>query len=133
MVAGGTAVLGAASYIHLAVAGHSLATADMAGVSVLWTLVMSVRGEGAAPVLRKAGLLTAGVLAVVLGALAVFAGPIADRLFRLARHRRRDAADPARRRAAPQRRTGPRRATRRGLRSAGDRHPPAVRFHDPAA
>ncbi|MFB7261833.1 hypothetical protein ACFCXH_06670, partial [Streptomyces nojiriensis] len=42
MVAGGTAVLGAASYIHLAVAGHSLSEADKAGVSVLWTLVMSV-------------------------------------------------------------------------------------------
>ncbi|MGW9155153.1 hypothetical protein [Streptomyces virginiae] len=41
----------------------------------------AVCGEGAAPVLRKAGLLTAGVLAVVLGALALFAGPIADRLF----------------------------------------------------
>lgn len=102
MVAGGTAVLGAASYIHLAVAGHSLSKADMAGVSVLWTLVMSlgiglffpveqeltrivaarvVRGEGAAPVLRKAGLLTVGILAVVLGLLAAFARPIADRLF----------------------------------------------------
>ncbi|WP_327168624.1 hypothetical protein [Streptomyces subrutilus] len=102
MVAGGTAVLGAASYIHLAVAGHSLSKADMAGVSVLWTLVMSVgiglffpveqeltrivaartvRGEGVAPVLRKAALLTAGILAAVLGVLAVFAGPIADRLF----------------------------------------------------
>ncbi|MFB6995346.1 hypothetical protein [Streptomyces virginiae] len=41
----------------------------------------AVCGEGAAPVLRKAGLLTAGFLAVVLGALALFAGPIADRLF----------------------------------------------------
>ncbi|MFB7255178.1 lipopolysaccharide biosynthesis protein [Streptomyces nojiriensis] len=102
MVAGGTAVLGAASYIHLAVAGHSLSEADKAGVSVLWTLVMSVgiglffpieqeltrivaarvvRGEGAAPVLRKAGLLTGGVLGAVLAALAVFARPIADRLF----------------------------------------------------
>ncbi|MFJ7587208.1 hypothetical protein ACIQZO_07395 [Streptomyces sp. NPDC097617] len=102
MVAGGTAVLGAASYIHLAVAGHSLSEADKAGVSVLWTLVMSVgiglffpieqeltrivaaravRGEGAAPVLKKAGLLTAGILAAVLGALALFAGPVADRLF----------------------------------------------------
>ncbi|WP_329099571.1 lipopolysaccharide biosynthesis protein [Streptomyces sp. NBC_01439] len=102
MVAGGTAVLGAASYIHLAVAGHSLSEADKAGVSVLWTLVMSVgiglffpieqeltrivaarvvRGEGSAPVLRKAGLLTGGVLGAVLGVLAVFARPIADRLF----------------------------------------------------
>lgn len=102
MVAGGTAVLGAASYIHLAVAGHSLSKPDMAGVSVLWTVVMSVgiglffpieqeltrivaaravRGEGAAPVLRKAGLLTAGIIAAVLGALFVFARPLADRLF----------------------------------------------------
>ncbi|MFG2235448.1 lipopolysaccharide biosynthesis protein [Streptomyces sp. NPDC048723] len=102
MVAGGTAVLGAASYIHLAVAGHSLSEAEKAGVSVLWTLVMSVgiglffpieqeltrivaarvvRGEGAAPVLRKAGLLTGGILGAVLGALALFARPIADRLF----------------------------------------------------
>ncbi|MFD8631488.1 lipopolysaccharide biosynthesis protein [Streptomyces sp. NPDC059533] len=102
MVAGGTAVLGAASYIHLAVAGHSLTKAHMAGVSVLWTLVMSVgiglffpieqeltrivaaravSDEGAAPVVRKAALLTGGILAVVLGALALFAGPIADRLF----------------------------------------------------
>ncbi|MGW6704874.1 lipopolysaccharide biosynthesis protein [Streptomyces sp. NPDC054956] len=102
MVAGGTAVLGAASYIHLAVAGHSLSKDQLAGVSVLWTLVMSlgiglffpveqeltrivaaraVRGEGAAPVLRKAGLLTVGILAAVLALLTAFARPIADRLF----------------------------------------------------
>jgi len=34
-VAAGTVILGAASYVHLAVAGHSLATVDMARVSVL--------------------------------------------------------------------------------------------------
>ncbi|MCX5273140.1 hypothetical protein [Streptomyces virginiae] len=92
MVAGGTAVLGAASSIHLAVAGHSLDKVDMAGVSMLWTLVMSVgiglfipieqeltrivaaravRGEGAAPVLRKAGLLTAGSQLAVDGGLRI--------------------------------------------------------------
>ncbi|MFJ8040885.1 lipopolysaccharide biosynthesis protein [Kitasatospora sp. NPDC096147] len=102
LVAGGTVVLGAASYIHLAVAGHSLSKEDMAGVSVLWTLVMSVgiglffpieqeltrivaarvvRGEGVLPVLRRAAVLTVGILAVVLGLLAGFARPIADQLF----------------------------------------------------
>ncbi|AUG77774.1 hypothetical protein CFP65_2964 [Kitasatospora sp. MMS16-BH015] len=102
MVAGGTVVLGAASYLHLAVAGHSLTTQAMAGVSVLWTIVMSVgiglffpieqeltrivaartvRGEGSAPVLRRALLLTGGILAVVVGLLAVFAGPLARLLF----------------------------------------------------
>ncbi|MGF1426346.1 lipopolysaccharide biosynthesis protein [Kitasatospora sp. LaBMicrA B282] len=102
LVAGGTVVLGAASYLHLAAAGHSLSKSDMAGVSVLWTLVMSVgiglffpieqeltrivaarvvRGDGAAPVLRRTALLTVGILVVVLGLLAAFARPIADRLF----------------------------------------------------
>ncbi|WP_063772045.1 polysaccharide biosynthesis protein [Kitasatospora mediocidica] len=102
VVAGGTVVLGAASYLHIAAAGHSLSKQDMAGVSLLWTLVMSVgiglffpieqeltrivaaravRGEGAAPVLRRAALLTAGILVVVLGLIGAFAHLIADRLF----------------------------------------------------
>ncbi|MFD3540471.1 hypothetical protein ACFWUQ_13350 [Streptomyces sp. NPDC058662] len=102
-VAGGTVVLGAASYVHLGVAGHSLSTQDMANVSVLWTIVMSigigvffpieqeltrivsaraVLGHGAAPVLRRATLLTAAVLGATLLVLAVGAGPIADLLFR---------------------------------------------------
>lgn len=102
MVAIGTVVLGAASYVHLAVAGHSLSTADMAGVSVLWTIVMSigmglffpleqeltrivaaraVHGQGAAPVLRRAALLTCGFLTVVLGLLAAFARPVANTFF----------------------------------------------------
>ncbi|MFC6597372.1 lipopolysaccharide biosynthesis protein [Kitasatospora paranensis] len=101
-VAVGTVVLGAASYLHLAVAGHSLTTRAMAGVSVLWTIVMSigiglffpieqeltrivasraVRGEGAGPVLRRAALLTGAILAAILTAMAVFAGPLADLLF----------------------------------------------------
>ncbi|MGW1175600.1 lipopolysaccharide biosynthesis protein [Kitasatospora sp. NPDC002543] len=101
-VAGGTVVLGAASYIHLGVAGHSLSVDDMANVSLLWTIVMSVGigvffpieqeltrivaaraalGHGAAPVLRRATLLTAGILGVVLAALAAGSGPIARSMF----------------------------------------------------
>ncbi len=102
LVAAGTVVLGAASYVHLAVAGHSLSTTDMAGVSVLWTIVMSigmglffpleqeltriiaaraVHGAGAAPVLRRAAVLTCGFLAAVLGLLVALAHPLADRFF----------------------------------------------------
>ncbi|WP_204357675.1 MULTISPECIES: hypothetical protein [unclassified Streptomyces] len=101
-VAGGTVVLGAASYVHLGVAGHSLSTEAMANVSVLWTIVMAiglgiffpveqeltrivaaraVDGHGAAPVLRRATLLTAGMLGATLLVLAAAAGPIADLLF----------------------------------------------------
>ncbi|MET9321088.1 hypothetical protein ABZX75_13020 [Streptomyces sp. NPDC003038] len=101
-VAGGTVVLGAASYVHLGVAGHSLSEQAMANVSVLWTIVMSigigvffpieqeltriisarvVLGHGAAPVLRRATLLTAAVLGATLLVLGFGAGPIADLLF----------------------------------------------------
>ncbi|MET9886890.1 hypothetical protein ABZZ20_27870 [Streptomyces sp. NPDC006430] len=102
-VAGGTVVLGAASYVHLGVAGHSLSTDAMANVSVLWTIVMAlglgiffpieqeltrivsarvVLDQGAAPVLRRATLLTAGMLGATLLVLALGATPIADLLFR---------------------------------------------------
>lgn len=101
-VAGGTVVLGAASYVHLGVAGHSLSTEDMANLSVLWTIVMSigigvffpieqeltrivsaraVLGQGAAPVLRRATLLTAGILGGTLLVLGLGARPIAELLF----------------------------------------------------
>ncbi|MFE9633937.1 hypothetical protein [Streptomyces sp. NPDC006463] len=101
-VAGGTVVLGAASYVHLGVAGHSLSKPDMANVSVLWTIVMSlgigvffpieqeltrivsarvVLGQGTAPVLRRATVLTAGILGATLLVLGLGAGPIADLLF----------------------------------------------------
>ncbi|MEU9142710.1 hypothetical protein [Streptomyces sp. NPDC048349] len=101
-VAGGTVVLGAASYVHLGVAGHSLSAQDMANVSVLWTIVMSVGigvffpieqeltrivsaravlGQGAAPVLRRATLLTGAMLGATLLVLGLGAGPIADLLF----------------------------------------------------
>jgi O-antigen/teichoic acid export membrane protein len=98
----GLAVLGVASYVHLAVAGHALDDADQSSVSVLWAIVFSigiglfmpveqevarlvaarsVAGEGVLPVLRTATVLTGAVLAAVLAILAVAAGPIADRLF----------------------------------------------------
>ncbi|GAA1400509.1 hypothetical protein GCM10009639_41640 [Kitasatospora putterlickiae] len=101
-VAGGTVVLGAASYIHLGAAGHSLSTDAMANVSLLWTIVMSVGiglffpieqeltrivaaraalGHGAAPVLRRAALLTGGILGVTLAAVVGASGPLARMMF----------------------------------------------------
>ncbi|MGI5140109.1 MULTISPECIES: lipopolysaccharide biosynthesis protein [unclassified Streptomyces] len=101
-VGAGTAVLGAASYVHLAAAGHTLAVDDMASFSVLWTVVFSiglglffpveqeitrivagrvVRGDGALPVLRRGAVLSFGLLAVVLVPLALFARPLADLFF----------------------------------------------------
>jgi O-antigen/teichoic acid export membrane protein len=38
----GLAVLGIASYVHLAIAGHTLPVAEMADLSVLWSFVYSV-------------------------------------------------------------------------------------------
>lgn len=102
LVGAGTAVLGLASYIQLAAAGRTLPSDQMAGVSVLWTLVFSVglglffpieqevtrlvaarvvAGEGVAPVLRRAAATSLSLLAVVCVPVAVFARPIADRLF----------------------------------------------------
>jgi O-antigen/teichoic acid export membrane protein len=102
LVGGGLAVLGVASYVHIAVANHSLDTSGQASVSVLWALVFalgiglfwpieqevgrlvaarSVRGDGAGPVMRTAGLFTAGLLGLVIAVLLAAAGPIADRLF----------------------------------------------------
>lgn len=101
-VGAGLAVLGAASFLHLMAAGHSLDAAESSTVSVLWSIVFSVgiglfmpveqevarlvavrsvSGDGVRPVLRTAGLLTGGLLAVVLVLLAVFAGPVAEHLF----------------------------------------------------
>ncbi|HEY8985776.1 MAG TPA: hypothetical protein VIU15_40165, partial [Streptomyces sp.] len=41
-VGAGTALLGVASYVHLAAAGHTLDVDDMASFSVLWTVVSSI-------------------------------------------------------------------------------------------
>ncbi|MFB6891232.1 hypothetical protein ACFCX4_18220 [Kitasatospora sp. NPDC056327] len=102
LVLGGTVVLGASSYIFLALAGHSLDTTQVAGVNVLWTLVMSVgyglfspvelelnrlvaardvAGDGPGPAIRRVLLATLVVLAVVLAGVAVAARPLADRFF----------------------------------------------------
>ncbi|MEU9667285.1 hypothetical protein AB0E25_17145 [Streptomyces bobili] len=101
-VAAGTAVLGAANYVHLAAAGHSLAVDDMASFSVLWTVVASVglglffpveqeitrvvaarvvSGDGARPVLRRGAALAFGLLAAVLLPLALFGRQLADLFF----------------------------------------------------
>ncbi|MFF3844432.1 lipopolysaccharide biosynthesis protein [Streptomyces sp. NPDC002328] len=101
-VGAGTALLGIASYIHLAAAGHSLPVEGMASFSVLWTVVSSiglglffpveqeitrvvaarvVHGDGARPVLRRGAVLSAALLAVVLVPLGVFAQQVADLFF----------------------------------------------------
>ncbi|MGC9666987.1 polysaccharide biosynthesis protein [Planosporangium sp. 12N6] len=104
VVGGGLAVLGLASYVHLAVAGHALkgAPADYSSVSVLWALVFSVgiglflpveqevsrlvaaravAGEGVAPVLRTAGVFAGGLLALLVVVLGLAAGPLSRLLF----------------------------------------------------
>jgi len=101
-VGAGLLVLGAGYYTHLAVAGHSLTADGMAALSVLWSIVFllglgvflpieqelirlvaarTTVGEGIGPVVRRACLVSAIVLAVILVPLAAAAGPVADRLF----------------------------------------------------
>ena len=41
-VGAGLALLGLASYVHLAVAGHSLSKADYSSLSVLWSIVFTL-------------------------------------------------------------------------------------------
>lgn len=101
-VGAGLALLGLASYVHLAVAGHALDEADYSSLSVLWSIVFTlgigvfipVEQEVArvvaarrtqslppGPVLARGAALAAGVLALMV--LAVVAGyrVLADRLF----------------------------------------------------
>ena len=98
----GLAVLGAGSYAHLAVAGHTLPVAEMAQMSVLWSVVYllglgvffpveqelsrlvaarTAAGQGAAPVVRRGVAASAVLLAAVLVTLALAAGPLAGQLF----------------------------------------------------
>jgi O-antigen/teichoic acid export membrane protein len=102
LVGAGLAVLGAGSYAQLAVAGHSLSTASMAAMSVLWSIVFWIglglffpieqelirlvaarqaMGEGIMPVARRAAAAAGAILAVTLAPLAIAARPLADRLF----------------------------------------------------
>jgi O-antigen/teichoic acid export membrane protein len=98
----GLGVLGVASYVHLAVAGHELTKPGDAALSVLWVIVFclglglffpieqelirhvaarAVTGEGIAPVLRRAAMLAGLILLAVLIPLAAAARPLADKLF----------------------------------------------------
>ncbi|MET8312361.1 polysaccharide biosynthesis protein [Micromonospora sp. NPDC005173] len=101
-VGAGLGLLGLASYVHLAVAGHSLTEADYSSLSVLWSIVFTLgigvfmpveqevarvvaarhsQGLPPGPVLTRGVAVAAVVLAVLV--LAVTAGrqPLADRLF----------------------------------------------------
>jgi O-antigen/teichoic acid export membrane protein len=98
----GLAVLGVASYVHLAIAGHTLSTAQMADLSVLWSFVYSiglglfypieqevtrtsaarrVAHVGAGPVLRRGFLISAGLCGGVWLIMAVSSPVLAARLF----------------------------------------------------
>ncbi|WP_449482713.1 lipopolysaccharide biosynthesis protein [Streptomyces avidinii] len=102
LVIGGTIVIGAASYIHLMAAGHSLSIADAASFSVLWTILTSVglglffpveqeitrivaahevRGEGISRVLRRITALSLGLIALLAAGMVFTARPLADTFF----------------------------------------------------
>jgi O-antigen/teichoic acid export membrane protein len=101
-VGAGLLVLGAGAYVHLAVAGHTLPVAAMAGLSVLWSITYllglgvflpveqeitrqvaarTAAGEGAGGVIRRAAALAAGLCAIIVVPLAVAARPLARSLF----------------------------------------------------
>lgn len=98
----GLIVLGIASYVHLAVAGHALSTAGYSQLSVAWSIVFSigvglflpieqeiarlvaarrVAGDGYAPVYLRGAALALGLLAVTGVLLLALAGPLARELF----------------------------------------------------
>ncbi|WP_346534449.1 polysaccharide biosynthesis protein [Micromonospora sp. DPT] len=101
-VGAGLALLGLASYVHLAVAGHSLTEADYSSLSVLWSIVFTLgigvfmpveqevarvvaarRSQGLppGPVLARGAVLAAGVLAAMVVVILAAHGPLTDRLF----------------------------------------------------
>ncbi|MFC8616241.1 lipopolysaccharide biosynthesis protein [Micromonospora purpureochromogenes] len=101
-VGAGLALLGLASYVHLAVAGHSLTEADYNSLAVLWSIVFTLgigvfmpveqevarvvaarRSQGLppGPVLARGAVLAAGVLAVMVVVILAAHGPLTDRLF----------------------------------------------------
>jgi O-antigen/teichoic acid export membrane protein len=98
----GLAVLGGASYVHIAVASHTLSKAQTSAFAVLWSIVFTVglglflpieqeitrivvarraSGDGIWPVYRRGAVLALGLLAAICVVLALTAGPIAHRLF----------------------------------------------------
>ena len=101
-VAAGLIAIALGSYLHLAIAGHSLPTSGMAAVSVLWSIAYLLNlgvflpveqelarlvaagrtlGEGVLPVVRRGGVLAAAVLAATLIPVAAAARPLAGSLF----------------------------------------------------
>ncbi|MGI5520980.1 polysaccharide biosynthesis protein [Micromonospora sp. CA-259024] len=101
-VGAGLALLGLASYVHLAVAGHSLTEADYSSLSVLWSIVFTLgiglfmpveqeiarlvaarhsQGLSPGPVLARGAALAAGLLAAMVALIVVAREPLADRLF----------------------------------------------------
>ncbi|SCF23188.1 hypothetical protein GA0074695_4584 [Micromonospora viridifaciens] len=101
-VGAGLAVLGLASYVHLAVAGHSLTQADYNSLSVLWAIVFTLgigvfmpveqemarvvaarRSEGLppGPVLARGAAIAAGMFAVMAVVLLAAYRVLADKLF----------------------------------------------------
>ncbi|MFG1919883.1 lipopolysaccharide biosynthesis protein [Micromonospora sp. NPDC048898] len=101
-VGAGLALLGLASYVHLAVAGHSLSGADYNSLSVLWSIVFTLgiglfmpveqeiarlvaarhsQGLPPGPVLARGAALAAGLLAAVVALIIATRETLADRLF----------------------------------------------------
>ncbi|MEO3771163.1 polysaccharide biosynthesis protein [Micromonospora sp. B9E7] len=101
-VGAGLALLGLASYVHLAVAGHSLTEADYSSLSVLWSIVFTLgiglfmpveqevarlvaarhsQGLPPGPVLARGAVLAAGLLAAMVALIIAAREPLADRLF----------------------------------------------------
>lgn len=98
----GLGVLGLASYVHLAAAGHVLDDADMSSLSVLWSIVFAVglglfvpveqemarlvaagraTRPGARLVLVRGAAFAGGAFGLLLAAIALLRRPIAERLF----------------------------------------------------
>ncbi|MFC5926397.1 lipopolysaccharide biosynthesis protein [Micromonospora vulcania] len=101
-VGAGLALLGLASYVHLAVAGHSLTEADYSSLSVLWSIVFTLgiglfmpveqevarivagrhsQGLPHGHVLARGADLAAGLLAAMVALIIAAREPLADRLF----------------------------------------------------
>lgn len=101
-VGAGLMVFGGASYVHLALAGHSLSTRGMAAMSVAWSIVFLLglglffpveqeltrhvagrvaAGEGILPVVRRTAILAGGILLAILVPLVSAARPLAGKLF----------------------------------------------------
>ncbi|MET8087714.1 polysaccharide biosynthesis protein [Micromonospora sp. NPDC005237] len=101
-VGAGLALLGLASYVHLAVAGHSLTEADYSSLAALWTIVFTLgiglfmpveqevarlvagrhsQGLTPGPVLARGAALALGLLIAIVALIVIARAPLADRLF----------------------------------------------------